>query len=83
MSEFIVLNSEFLIHRWLVSLDLRRSCTVRQLIPLEQIYLAGALELFPFFSDLALRRNHTLHKCFPQALRNLFPFGARLDRIWV
>ena len=83
MFSFIVSNSGFLIHRWLISSDLRRSCTVRQLIPLEKISLADASEWFPFCSDSDLRRNHTVHKKFLQALRNLFPFGAHSDRTWV
>ena len=83
MFAFIVSNSEILIQCWLVSLDLRINCTVCQLILLAQNALADASEWFPFCSDLALRRNCTLHKSFPQALRNLFPFGARSDRTWV
>ena len=43
MFAFIVSNSGFLIHLWLVILDLRISCTIRQLIPLDQISLADAL----------------------------------------
>ena len=82
MFSFIVSNSGFLIHRWLVSSDLHRSCTVRQLILLEQISLADASEWFPFCSDSALRRNPTLHKKFLQALRNSFPFDAHYDRTW-
>ena len=82
MFSFIVSKSGFLIHRWLISLDLRRSCTVRQLIPLEQIYLADTSEWFPFCSDSDLRRNPNVHKKFLQALRNLFPFGAHSDRTW-
>ena len=73
-------KSGFLIHLWLISSDLRRSCTVCQLIPLEQISLADASEWFPFCSDLDLRRNSTVHKKFLQALMNLFPFGAHSDR---
>ena len=82
MFSFIVSNSGFLIHRWLISLDLRRSCTVRQLIPLEQISMADASELFPFCSDSDLRRNPTVHKKFLQAFRDLFPFGTNSDRTW-
>ena len=82
MFSFIVSNSGFLIHRWFISSDLRRSCTVRQLIPLEQISLADALEWFPFCSDSDLRRNSTVNKKFLQALRNLFPFGSHSDRTW-
>ena len=82
MVSFIVSNSGFLIHRWLISSDLCRSCTVRQLIPLEQISLAKALEWFPFCSDSYLHRNPTVHKKFLQALRNLIPFGAHSDRTW-
>ena len=79
MFSFIVLDSGFLIHRWLVSSDLHRSCTVRQLILLEQISLGDASEWFHFCSDLDLRRNPTVHKTFLQALRNLLPFGAYSD----
>ena len=82
MFSFIVSNSGFLIHRWLISLDLRRSCTVHQLIPLEQISLADASEWFPFCSNSDLRRNPTVHKKFLQALRNLFPLGAHSDCTW-
>ena len=82
MFSFIVSNSGLLIHRWLISSDLRRSCTVRQLILLEQISLANASEWFPFCSDLDLRRNSTVHKKFLQALRNFFPFGSHSDRTW-
>ena len=82
MFSFIVSNSGFLIHRLLVSSDLRRSCTVCKMIPLEQISLADASEWFPFGSDSDLRRNPTVHKKFLQALRNLFPFGAHSDRTW-
>ena len=82
MFSFIVSNSGLLIHRWLISSDLHRSCTVRQLIPLEQISLANASEWFPICSDSDLRRNPTVHKKFLQALRNLFPFGAHSDCTW-
>ena len=82
MFVFIVSNSEPLIHLWLVSSDLRRICTVHQLIPLEQIYLADALEWFHFCSNSALRRNRTLHKTFLHTLTKWFPFGARSDRTW-
>ena len=80
MFSFIVSNSGFLIHRWLISSDIRRSCTVHQLIPLEQISLADASEWFPFCSYSDLRRNPTVHKKFLQAIMNLFPFGAHYDR---
>ena len=82
MFSFIVSNSGFLIHRWLISSDLSRSCTVRQLIPLEQIFLANTSEWFPFCSNLDIRRNSTVHKKFLQALRSLFPFGAHSERTW-
>ena len=82
MFSFIVSNSGFLIHRWLITLDIRRCCTVRQLIPLEQIYLADASEWYPFCSDSDLRRTPTIHKNFLQALRNLLPFGPHSDRTW-
>ena len=65
---FIVSKPGFLIHRWLISSDLRRSCMVRQLIPLEQISLSDASEWFPFCSNLDLRRNPTVHKKFLQPL---------------
>ena len=79
---FIVSNSGFLIHHWLVSSDLRRSYTLRQLIPLAQNYLANASEWFPFCSDSALRRNFTLDKKILHAPRNLSPFGSCSDCTW-
>ena len=82
MCSFIVSHSGFLIHCWLISSDLRRSCTVRQLIPLGQISLVDASEWFPFCSNSDLRINLTVHKKFLHALRNLFPFGAHSDRTW-
>ena len=82
MFSFVVLNSGFFIHCWLVISDLGRSCMVLQLILLDQISLANASEWFPLCSNLDLRRNPTVRKKFLQALRNLFPFSAHSDRTW-
>ena len=72
MFSLIVSNSGLLIHLWLISSDLRRSCTVRQIIPLEKISLADTLEWFLFCSDSDLGRNPTVHKKFLQALIQQF-----------
>ena len=58
-------TQNFWIPRWLVSSDLRRSCTLYRTYPAGVKSSSWRSEWFPFCSNLDLRRNFTLRKKFP------------------